>query len=152
MGKAGEAAHPRRGEIHVVDFDPAIGAEIRKKRPALIVQSGVWNRMKKRNLTLAIEEEVLLRARVVAATRRRLLTDLVRGFLESLAREYREREASLRRLRQGMREQPLVVGRWRWKRDDLHVRWVVPRHGRPRLRLRPRGSQAPPHRDEAPPG
>ena len=78
--------------------------------------------MKKRNLTLAIEEEVLHRARVVAATRRRTLTDLVREFLRGIAREDREREASLRRLRRQMREKPLVVGRARWKRDDLHGR------------------------------
>lgn len=28
---------PRRGEIWLVDFDPAVGAEIRKLRPALVV-------------------------------------------------------------------------------------------------------------------
>jgi uncharacterized protein DUF6364 len=78
--------------------------------------------MKKRNLTLAIEEEILHRARVVAATRRRSLTDLVREFLRGIAREDREREASLRRLRRGMAEKPLVVGRARWKRADLHGR------------------------------
>src|SRR5881275_3064084 len=28
---------PRRGEIWLVDFDPSVGAEIRKVRPALVV-------------------------------------------------------------------------------------------------------------------
>jgi mRNA interferase MazF len=28
---------PNRGEIWLVDFDPAVGAEIRKSRPALVV-------------------------------------------------------------------------------------------------------------------
>lgn len=31
------APAPRRGEIWLVDFDPAIGAEIQKLRPALVV-------------------------------------------------------------------------------------------------------------------
>ena len=35
--------HPRRGDIYLVNFDPAIGAEIRKTRPALIVQNDIAN-------------------------------------------------------------------------------------------------------------
>ena len=35
---------PRRGEVYLVNFDPTIGAEIRKTRPALIVQNDVANR------------------------------------------------------------------------------------------------------------
>src|SRR6266849_6436442 len=31
------AAIPKRGEIWLVDFDPAIGAEIRKARPAVVI-------------------------------------------------------------------------------------------------------------------
>ena len=76
----------------------------------------------KRNLTLAIEEEILDRARLVAAKRKRSLTDLVREFLRRIAREDRERDASLRRLRKRMRSKPLEVGRRRWTREDLHAR------------------------------
>jgi len=36
--------HPRRGEVYLVNFDPVIGAEIRKTRPALIVQNDIANR------------------------------------------------------------------------------------------------------------
>ena len=35
---------PRRGEIWLVDFDPTRGAEIRKTRPALIIQNDAANR------------------------------------------------------------------------------------------------------------
>ena len=35
---------PRRGEIHLVSFDPTRGAEIRKTRPALVVQNDIANR------------------------------------------------------------------------------------------------------------
>lgn len=45
--KAGRETHevgfPRRGDIFLVDFDPTIGAEIRKTRPALIVQNDIAN-------------------------------------------------------------------------------------------------------------
>ena len=34
---------PRRGEVFLVNFDPTIGSEIRKTRPALIVQNDVAN-------------------------------------------------------------------------------------------------------------
>ena len=34
---------PKRGEVHLVSFDPALGAEIQKTRPALILQNDVGN-------------------------------------------------------------------------------------------------------------
>ena len=38
------AHFPRRGEVYLVNFDPTLGAEIRKTRPALILQNDVANR------------------------------------------------------------------------------------------------------------
>ena len=35
---------PKRGEIYLARFDPTVGAEIQKTRPALIVQNDVANR------------------------------------------------------------------------------------------------------------
>lgn len=35
---------PKRGEIYLVNFDPTIGAEIQKTRPALILQNDIANR------------------------------------------------------------------------------------------------------------
>ncbi len=35
---------PRRGDIFLVNFDPTIGSEIRKTRPALVIQNDVSNR------------------------------------------------------------------------------------------------------------
>ena len=37
--------HPRRGDIWLVDFDPTLGAEIQKTRPALVIQNDVENRV-----------------------------------------------------------------------------------------------------------
>ena len=36
--------YPRRGEVWLVNFAPTLGAEIRKTRPALIIQNDVGNR------------------------------------------------------------------------------------------------------------
>lgn len=34
---------PKRGEIYLVNFDPTVGAEIKKTRPALILQNDIAN-------------------------------------------------------------------------------------------------------------
>lgn len=36
--------YPKRGEVWLVNFDPTVGAEIRKTRPAVILQNDVANR------------------------------------------------------------------------------------------------------------
>lgn len=35
---------PKRGEVYLVNFDPTVGAEIQKTRPALILQNDIANR------------------------------------------------------------------------------------------------------------
>jgi mRNA interferase MazF len=64
-------ATPRRGEVYFVAFDPTLGAEIRKTRPALILQNDIANRSSPITIVAAItsrfdEElyptEVLVRA------------------------------------------------------------------------------------------
>src|SRR5262249_13547653 len=40
-----KAPAPKRGEIWLVDFDPLIGAEIRKVRPALIISMDTIGRL-----------------------------------------------------------------------------------------------------------
>ena len=34
---------PRRGEVYLVSFDPTIGSEIKKTRPAVIIQNNIGN-------------------------------------------------------------------------------------------------------------
>lgn len=34
---------PTRGEVYLVNFDPTIGSEIRKTRPAMIIQNDIAN-------------------------------------------------------------------------------------------------------------
>lgn len=35
---------PRRGDIYLVEFDPARGHEVKKTRPALVIQNDIGNR------------------------------------------------------------------------------------------------------------
>ena len=35
--------YPRKGEIYLVNFDPTIGHEVKKKRPALIISNDIHN-------------------------------------------------------------------------------------------------------------
>ena len=35
--------NPQRGDIYLVNFDPTIGSEIKKTRPALIIQNDIAN-------------------------------------------------------------------------------------------------------------
>lgn len=44
MAKARTLTRPRRGEVYLVSFDPTVGAEIKKTRPAVVVQNDIANR------------------------------------------------------------------------------------------------------------
>jgi mRNA interferase MazF len=44
MARKPPVTHPRRGDVYLVNFDPTIGAEIRKTRPAIILQNDIANR------------------------------------------------------------------------------------------------------------
>jgi mRNA interferase MazF len=44
MPQKSKVARPRRGEVYLVTFDPTLGSEIRKTRPALVLQNDVVNR------------------------------------------------------------------------------------------------------------
>lgn len=50
---------PRRGEVYLVSFDPTLGAEIQKTRPALIVQNDVGNKYSPLTIVAAITSNVL---------------------------------------------------------------------------------------------
>jgi mRNA interferase MazF len=50
--------HPRRGEVWLVSFDPTLGAEIRKTRPALVIQNDIGNRLSPITIVAAITTTV----------------------------------------------------------------------------------------------
>lgn len=48
---------PRRGEIYLVNFDPTVGSEIRKTRPALVLQNDIANRHSPITIVAAISSK-----------------------------------------------------------------------------------------------
>ena len=57
MAQKPRVAHPKRGEVYLVNFDPTIGAEIKKTRPALIVQNDIANRYSPITIVAAISSK-----------------------------------------------------------------------------------------------
>ncbi len=48
---------PKRGDIYLVNFDPTLGAEIRKTRPALVLQNDIANRHSPITIVAAISSK-----------------------------------------------------------------------------------------------
>ncbi len=48
---------PKRGDIYLVNFDPTIGAEIRKTRPALVLQNDIANKSSPVTIVAAISSK-----------------------------------------------------------------------------------------------
>src|SRR6266849_8500960 len=57
MARHKTVINPRRGEVYLVNFDPTIGAEIKKTRPALIVQNDIANRHSPITIVCAITSQ-----------------------------------------------------------------------------------------------
>jgi mRNA interferase MazF len=52
-----EIAFPRRGEIYLVSFDPTIGHEIQKTRPAVVIQNDISNQHSPITIVAAISSQ-----------------------------------------------------------------------------------------------
>lgn len=50
--------YPRRGDIYLVNFDPTVGAEIQKTRPALILQNNIGNRTSDITIVAAVSSQL----------------------------------------------------------------------------------------------
>ena len=44
MAKAAQVRRPRRDDVYLVNFAPTIGAEVKKTRPAVVIQNDIGNR------------------------------------------------------------------------------------------------------------
>ena len=52
------AGHPKRGEVYLTALDPTVGSEIRKTRPALIIQNDTSNRLSQTTIVAPITSTV----------------------------------------------------------------------------------------------
>lgn len=50
--------HARRGDIYLVNFDPTLGAEIKKMRPALVIQNDIGNQYSPITIVAAIASKL----------------------------------------------------------------------------------------------
>ncbi len=57
MAPKREVTAPRRGEVYLVSFDPTLGAEIKKRHPALILQNDIANRTSPITIVAAITSQ-----------------------------------------------------------------------------------------------
>ena len=55
--KGQKVAYPQRGEIYLVNFDPTIGAEIKKTSPALVIQNDIGNQYSPITIVAAISSK-----------------------------------------------------------------------------------------------
>ena len=58
MAKGRRITFPKRGEIYQVRFDPTLGAEIKKTRPALILQTDLFNQYSPLTLVAPITSQI----------------------------------------------------------------------------------------------
>ena len=57
MAERPRVTYPKRGEVYLVSFDPTLGAEIQKTRPALILQNDIANRHSPITIVAAITSQ-----------------------------------------------------------------------------------------------
>jgi mRNA interferase MazF len=81
MAKKPKVTYPKRGEVYLVNFDPTVGAEIKKTRPALVVQNDISNKHSPITIVAAItskfDEELYPTEVLVEAPEGGLTTDSV---------------------------------------------------------------------------
>ena len=82
----------------------------------------MWHGKARQNVTLVVEEDLLLAARKVALDQRTSVNQLVRDYLAGLVEESGRRRLARARLRKAFETGLVNVGDRKWSRDDLHER------------------------------
>jgi hypothetical protein len=87
-----------------------------------------------KNITLAIDEELLRGARRYAAERDTTVNALVREYLTGLV-DFEKRAAQARKeLVELAKNSKARMGSWKWNREELYEDRLLPRHERPGIR------------------
>ena len=76
----------------------------------------------RKNLTLALDGELLKAARRMALDRDTTVNRLVHDYLTQLVADTGRQQAVLKRIRKSFRETPIRPAPRAWKREDLHDR------------------------------
>jgi hypothetical protein len=76
----------------------------------------------RQNVTLVIDEDILLAARKVALDQRTSVNQLVREYLAKLVEEPSRRRLARARLRKAFETGIVDVGDRKWNREDLYAR------------------------------
>lgn len=76
----------------------------------------------RQNVTLVVEEELLLAARKVALDQRTSVNQLVREYLAALVEEPSRRRFARARLKQAFETGLIEAGKRKWSREDLYDR------------------------------
>jgi plasmid stability protein len=88
-----------------------------------------------KNVTLAIDEDVLREARVYAAKHNTTVNALVREYLSGLvAQEERAAEARRRLVKMSEESKGRLGPDWKWNREEIYEDRLFPRHERAPLR------------------
>jgi hypothetical protein len=76
----------------------------------------------RQNVTLVVEEDLLLAARKVALDQRTSVNQLVREYLAALVEEPSRRRLARARLQVAFEKGLVEIGERKWSRDDLYDR------------------------------
>jgi hypothetical protein len=86
----------------------------------------MWNKKEcnmVKNITMAIDSDLLKKARKIAVEKNTTVTGLVRTYLSGLVeREEKSREEIARELMKLFDESNAVIGEKKWTRDEIHER------------------------------
>lgn len=81
-----------------------------------------------KNITLAVEEEVLAEVRKYAAAHNTTVNALVRDYLSRLASFESRAKKAREELLKLAEESTLDLGSWKWNREELYDRYELSRH------------------------
>jgi mRNA interferase MazF len=56
--QSAQTSYPKRGEIYITSLDPAVGHEIQKTRPSLVIQNNTSNRLTQTTIVAPITSTV----------------------------------------------------------------------------------------------
>lgn len=76
----------------------------------------------RKNITLAVDEKLLKKARLAASQKHTTLTCIIREYLENYIRQNEVYEDAMLRMLKRFSRKPLSVGSRKWNREDLHER------------------------------